>query len=163
MAVYDVEVNPVPAVLRAICARLRDRADLEGVYISRHDFENTHHLEQLLLISGDDQQQAVILGNMRVRHTIAVKGEIRVAVVGSGEEIADAAMDRAFAIEREMQREFRGKDAGHTLVAPDGRPQVIGVQMRRHDWTSGYHTDGTKRAFMIQFELEVTADTRRTV
>jgi len=162
MAIYDVPTNPTPAVLRAICDRLRNRPQLEGVNISRHDYDVSNHRESLVLTNGSDAPGTISLGNFRARHTLTLKGFIFVVRDGNTEEAADEAMDRAYEIEREMEREFRGSDAGHVLLGTDNRRQALDVTISRHDWDAGLAVTGAARAFRIDFDLTVTADTHRT-
>lgn len=162
MATFDFPTNPTPAVLRAICDRLRNRAQLEGVNISRHNWDVTEGDEHIILLNGTDAMPNAFLGNMATWHDIVIKGFIFVARDGNTEEASDEAMDRAYELEREMQREFRGSDAGHVLLAVNGQPTAKDISLTRADWDSGPSTTGTRQAFRIDFDLTVKVKTART-
>lgn len=161
MATYDVQSNPAPAVLRAVCERLRNRAELTSVNISRHDLDLSNHRESILIINGSEAPTTISLGNMRVRHELTLKGVIYVVREGNTEAVADEAMDRAYELEREMQREFRGKDDGHVLLGTNNQRLAIDVTLGNQEWDAGIAVTGASRAFRILFDLMVTADTHR--
>lgn len=161
MAIKDVQIDPTPAIIRAVCERLRNRAELEGVHISRHETDVDSHPDNLILLNGTNDKPPAFLGNMALWHTVTIKGFIFVVRSGNTEEVSDEVMDRAYAIEHEMQREFMGSDEGHVLLQANGQRLVSDIGVARTEWDSGPWNNGTSRGFRIDFDLVAKAKTNR--
>lgn len=153
-------LNPAPAIRKGIVQRLRERSELEGVVITGHDVRIDDKDEVIMLLTHSDPSEWGMVGNMRRDHKITIKASLIVFITGDGEDTADAAMDRAFELLREVDQSFRGSTAGLVVQSPRGESRARIATVGAHDYDFG-HENGRRWA-QINFDILAEASTTRT-
>lgn len=141
--------STVPTYLTTLCARLNARfaadTDLAEVRAYAAPPGDPYPLEALEIFGTDDTQAWGALGNRRRTESYTVRGMIGIVRAGSGDDTAEAARARAYAILAVLEDDIR--------TDPNCGGTVLRSNLASANLTQGYAEEGRWAALEIRIDV----------